>query len=148
MELMRGGVVRGGVVRGGASRCGKGRGGVVRGEGIETSRATTVGGIDTIRCEPVRGATSGDLSNLGVKRQLFKADAGTSMPAKTLGLRIRRSIGKSNVVAENVRYNRMGRWFEINEMQGVNDQAEGSARQANDVMKDTSLNEQAAGMDR
>ncbi|GKB86607.1 hypothetical protein Tco_0958879, partial [Tanacetum coccineum] len=46
-----------------------------RGEGIETSRAATVG-----------------------------ANAGSSKPGKTLGLRVRRGIGKRNVVAENVRH--------------------------------------------
>ncbi|GKA17270.1 hypothetical protein Tco_0697107, partial [Tanacetum coccineum] len=155
-KASRGGAVRGrgDAVRGGRGRCGvvRGRGGAVRGgrgsgEGIETSRATIVGSVDTIRCEPVRGATSGGLSNLGGKRKLFEADAGTSKPGKTLWLRIRRGIGKRNVVAKNVRYNRLGRWFGINEIQGVNDQAEGSVRQADNVMQETSLNEQAARMD-
>ncbi|GJT85446.1 pentatricopeptide repeat-containing protein [Tanacetum coccineum] len=156
--MFRGGAVRGrgDAVRGGRGRCGvvRGRGGAVRGgrgsgEGIETSRATIVGSVDTIRCEPVRGATSGGLSNLGGKRKLFEADAGTSKPGKTLWLRIRRGIGKRNVVAKNVRYNRLGRWFGINESNPTpsEDNAEGSVRQADNVMQETSLNEQAARMD-
>ncbi|GJT84143.1 hypothetical protein Tco_1058485 [Tanacetum coccineum] len=117
VDNVRGGRGRGGGVVRGKGDAVKGGRGIGKGRGwvFETSRATTVGGIDTVRCEPIRGATSCGLSNLGVKRKLFEANAGSNKPGKTLGLRVRRGIGKRNVVAENVRYNMLGKWFGINE---------------------------------
>ncbi|GKA75134.1 hypothetical protein Tco_0781512, partial [Tanacetum coccineum] len=97
------------------------------------SRAATVGGIDIVRCEPIRGATSCGLSNLGVKRKLFEANVGSSKPVKTLGLKVRRGIGKRNVVAKNVRYNMLGKWFGINESNPTPSEDNGPVTPSEDI---------------
>nr|GEU83342.1 pentatricopeptide repeat-containing protein [Tanacetum cinerariifolium] len=143
--VVRGGSLRGGTVRGGLVRGGRGRnvrGGVSRGGSVTGSRLIDetyslqtitceaqqtvnhdanvdipqiVGGVDTVRGETIRGAISDGLSNLGVKSQILEAKSETSKTGKTLGIRIKRAIGKRQVVFGITRYARMGRWFGINE---------------------------------
>ncbi|PWA84768.1 phospholipase-like protein [Artemisia annua] len=62
--------------------------------------------------------------------------SGTSIGGKTLGMRVRRGIGPRVVVAEAVKYTRMGRWFRLNDNSTVFDPIEESQVNATNVSQD------------
>ncbi|GJZ75786.1 hypothetical protein Tco_0640251 [Tanacetum coccineum] len=170
---VKGDVVSGGTVRGSVVRGGRGRGGgVVRGKGDAVKGGRGRGKGTNMRRMMIRGGTITG-SRLIDEINVDETDRGegieTSRAAtvggicwwydtfeiKTLGLRVRRGIGKRNVVAENVRYNMLGKWFGINESNPTpsedngpvtpSEDNEGSIREADNVMQEAYLNEQATG---